>query len=500
MAIVVLLSRPFSKVKLWWAVSCLCVFGWAVSIGRETSEVNFENALILVQWVNLFGILIPTAFLHTVAQLLDIRRPRLLGAISLFTFFLIAIDASGHLSIVRPFPPFHFYNARLWPYDLFVIHFYTVFLIAEMMLWQAFKNSSDPRKKAQLRTLLMGIGLGVLGGQTSIPMVYNINFYPIGVPFVSAYVLIIAWGMFRYQLMDFKLVLRRLSSVAIIYLATGGILLPFTWPSFRSLSALNSNVRIVAVTCSIALSIFLVSGPAVYVLLIRKSRWLQTFLSSGFSHDIRSPLASIESAADMIRAAARGHESVVDRSRILEYANMIERNVLQLNQFSAGMLALLKQETDQGHPKTRIDLNQAIIEIIGGMEIRLAQKSLAVDVQIESSLSVEANTEGFRSIVSNVLWNAIRHSESGTISVAASIEKDEVVISVRDQGEGLRAGTASKIFEPYYQGKNKRGGAGLGLTIARNWVEAQGGRIWAESEGEKRGTIVKFTLPFARQP
>jgi len=66
---------------------------------------------------------------------------------------------------------------------------------------------------------------------------------------------------------------------------------------------------------------------------------------------------------------------------------------------------------------------------------------------------------------------------------------------VRDTGVGISANDLPKVFDRFYSGKNSPTGSGLGLTIAKAWVEAHDGKIWAESEGEGMGTTVTFTLP-----
>jgi histidine kinase len=100
----------------------------------------------------------------------------------------------------------------------------------------------------------------------------------------------------------------------------------------------------------------------------------------------------------------------------------------------------------------------------------------------------------------NILGNAIRFSPEGTeITLGVAKDGDQVLSWVRDQGIGIPAGQLQKIFEEFYQIEppNTRhyGGLGIGLTIAKGLIEAQGGRIWAESEGAGKGSTFKVLLP-----
>ena len=102
----------------------------------------------------------------------------------------------------------------------------------------------------------------------------------------------------------------------------------------------------------------------------------------------------------------------------------------------------------------------------------------------------------------NILGNAIRFSPEGTdITIGVKKDGDQVLSWVQDHGRGIPADKLQKIFEEFYQIEppNTRhyGGLGIGLTIAKGLIEAQGGRIWAESEGAGKGSTFKVSLPMA---
>ena len=103
------------------------------------------------------------------------------------------------------------------------------------------------------------------------------------------------------------------------------------------------------------------------------------------------------------------------------------------------------------------------------------------------------------------MTNALRHTPSdGAVTVRARRRAGELEVSVEDTGAGLSKEAQQRMFERFWRGDASRtrasGGAGLGLAIARGFVEAQGGRIWAENRPEG-GARFAFTLPIAeRQP
>jgi signal transduction histidine kinase len=101
-----------------------------------------------------------------------------------------------------------------------------------------------------------------------------------------------------------------------------------------------------------------------------------------------------------------------------------------------------------------------------------------------------------RQILLNLLVNACRYTERGTITVSAKVDDSYIAVSVADTGIGIPADKLSLIFEPYVQADTVRAhtGAGLGLAISKQLVERHGGQIWVKST-EGKGSTFFFTLP-----
>jgi signal transduction histidine kinase len=105
--------------------------------------------------------------------------------------------------------------------------------------------------------------------------------------------------------------------------------------------------------------------------------------------------------------------------------------------------------------------------------------------------------------ISNLVHNAIRFTEKGSVTIKAEAQKDRAIVKVVDTGIGIPAKYKDKIFQKFFQvdrsPTRKAEGTGLGLSIAKGIVEAHGGRIWFKSRAGK-GSTFAFSLPIKRQP
>jgi signal transduction histidine kinase len=107
-------------------------------------------------------------------------------------------------------------------------------------------------------------------------------------------------------------------------------------------------------------------------------------------------------------------------------------------------------------------------------------------------------------VLTNLAGNALQYTpEGGRVTISAKQINSEIQIAVRDTGIGIPPEQLTHIFDRFYRVDKSRsrqagGGSGIGLTIARALIEAQGGRIWAESAGQGKGSTFTFTLPIAK--
>jgi signal transduction histidine kinase len=125
-----------------------------------------------------------------------------------------------------------------------------------------------------------------------------------------------------------------------------------------------------------------------------------------------------------------------------------------------------------------------------------------VENTIDEHLVVNVDRLKLREVLNNLMMNAITYSspEGGTITLRATQNHHDVIVSITDTGVGLTKTQLHQIFDELYKADDARQHhekTGLGLSICKRIVEKHGGRIWAESPGPGKGTTVFFTVPAA---
>jgi two-component system sensor histidine kinase GlrK len=173
---------------------------------------------------------------------------------------------------------------------------------------------------------------------------------------------------------------------------------------------------------------------------------------------------------------------------------MVEQ-LLDINKMENENLQLNKEKTDLG-----LLIDDTLNEVLK----RAEEKQISINfVNANGISSISIDSRLIRRVISNLVDNGIRHTpKGGQIEVASGIEnsKNNLCVSVRDTGTGLDPAFHQKIFDKFEQVNFKNQGvsvgtAGLGLAFCKLAIEAHGGQIWVESEGEGKGSTFCFTIP-----
>ncbi|MGA7009355.1 MAG: sensor histidine kinase [Nitrososphaeraceae archaeon] len=214
------------------------------------------------------------------------------------------------------------------------------------------------------------------------------------------------------------------------------------------------------------------------------------------AHELRTPIQPILALVDILRSKIRDREQV-------ELLDVILRNVKRFQRLSQDILDVTVIESRSLKlNKQAIDLNDLILSIVEDHQKQM-QKSdgnvkLLYEPEIkteeEKPILVQADRERITQVVWNLLNNAQKFTKHGTISISTRVTDREVIVSVKDTGEGIDPKIRPKLFSRF--ATNSSQGTGLGLYISKSVVEAHGGRMWADDNIDRRhGATFYFSLP-----
>src|SRR5919112_3568263 len=233
------------------------------------------------------------------------------------------------------------------------------------------------------------------------------------------------------------------------------------------------------------------------------------------AHELRTPIVPILNLSELLYSNAKeGQQRQIQQEQQKEMLEIILRNANRLHQLTEDILDVTRIESQILHiRKERFNLNDVILSIVEHYREQIASSNVKVMYESGNSITlVEADRQRLTQVVSNLLNNALKFTQEGTVTVSTIERKDdgdgagggeaEVVVSIKDTGTGIDPELMPRLFTKFatksYQG------TGLGLFIARSIIEAHGGRMWAEnnnnnsnnnSDIKNKGATFYFTLP-----
>jgi two-component system sensor histidine kinase VicK len=214
------------------------------------------------------------------------------------------------------------------------------------------------------------------------------------------------------------------------------------------------------------------------------------------SHELKTPLTSLTAIIQLLNQEFAKSEDEMLKGllgradvQVRKMKNMIN-GFLNVSRFESGKMSINPEQFDLANT-----LNEAIREmtlIVADHRFNFPQSCSAI---------VNADKEKIGSVISNFLSNAVKYSPAGSlVEITCIIEDQMAVVSVKDEGIGIKPGDMERIFDRYYRAENVNtrhiSGFGIGLYLSAEIVIGHGGKIWAESDGNN-GSTFHFSLPIS---
>ena len=200
------------------------------------------------------------------------------------------------------------------------------------------------------------------------------------------------------------------------------------------------------------------------------------------SHELKTPISVIKGMSEILI-----RDDFNDPEAQKDFLNQINSEVQRLESIVKDLLELSKLSVEQPilH-RTRIDFHELAQNVCKPLMPLINEKGLKLNLDLKGEARLFCDAQKMSQVLNNLLVNAVKYSDSGTITLRTFTTDDDYYIQVQDEGCGFNVNEQSRIFERFYRVNQSRaraeGGSGLGLAIVKSVIDAHGGVIEVRSE------------------
>jgi signal transduction histidine kinase len=342
----------------------------------------------------------------------------------------------------------------------------------------------------------------------------NTYLVPLGPIFMLPTFIGMSYALLRYNLFNFKAIAAEIFTFIILSVSLFEV--------FISRSSFELSLRIVLFVLFFVFGVLLIRGvikeveqreelerlreqlevanvrlAAAYKKVDSLSKAKSEFISIA-SHQLRTPLSAIKGYISMLLEGTYGALAEKQKRPMENVYQSNERlinlvnNLLDISRIEAGRMEFEPEETQ---------IEEITESAVSELKIAAEKKGLYLKLEKPKTPlpKLFLDREKMRQVFLNIFDNAIKYTNQGGITIKFKIQNSKFKIMISDTGEGMTKEDLEKIFETFSRGTigvaTHTEGAGLGLYIARKFVEMHGGRVWAESEGKSKGSTFYIELP-----
>lgn len=220
----------------------------------------------------------------------------------------------------------------------------------------------------------------------------------------------------------------------------------------------------------------------------RNERTQKEFINVA-AHELRTPLQPILALAEVMRQKTTDPEMV-------QITDTIERNARRLLQLSSDILDAARIEGQGlGLKREYFELNDSLLRAVQENLAQFQSKNVRLSFEPGAKSIVYADKMRISQVISNLLSNAAKFTQEGTVRINATRSYNDVLVTINDSGSGIAEDLLPRLFTKFATKSEK--GTGLGLYISKNIIEAHGGVIWAQNNLDGKGATFGFTLPLS---
>ncbi len=222
---------------------------------------------------------------------------------------------------------------------------------------------------------------------------------------------------------------------------------------------------------------------------------LQKEFVANVSHELKTPITTIKSYAETLLDGALEEKIIAE-----EFLNVINSESDRMTRLVSDLLRLSRMDYEQTNwNKEKINLQEMVNLIVKKLQIQIKNKNINMHLNIPDELNIMFDRDGFEQILLNIAGNAVKYTQNyGNVWIDAKRSNNNIVVKIKDDGQGIPKEDQGRIFERFYRVDKARarglGGTGLGLSIAKQIAEAHNSSITVNSEIDE-GTEMIITIP-----
>lgn len=469
---------------------------WSFSYSEWLLMTTPDGALFWSRMLNLGATFIPIFYLHWVLSILDLvklKKNILILGYGLTIFFAYFSFSPLYIKSVSEVYSFLFWPQAGFLYILFLIFCYFSLTIYGFYQLIKARRLAKGEKMHQINYVILGSLFGFGGGATNFPLMFGVGLFPpIGQPLVVLYIIIFGLATLRYHLFEMKIILVELLTI-IMCVALAILLFFMPTPALKLLVA-------------VILVFFLIFGY-LFVKTIHREiadkeeaeriSKLKTEFISIVSHQLRTPLAAIRGYAGMLKDGDYGPLPENTKTPI----GYIHDSSVSMIKMVNGLLSITRLERGKVELKIQdVSIDELVEECISDVELTAKEKGLYLKyTKPKKVITIKGDPEKIKQAIINIINNALLYTPKGGVTVKVSLFGEFVNISIKDTGIGIDEEDLGKIFQSFARGK--RGvelytqGTGLGLYVAKSFIEMHNGKINVSSKGINKGSTFEIILP-----
>lgn len=474
------LNRMFALFALSVALWSFAYFNWQIA----------TDATSALAWTHLLmagAIFITPIYFHFSTIFLRMEK-RLRALIVVGYIFVAAFSILNwsplYIANVRPLDGFPFWPIAgpLFLPFLLIWVFYS--LLPIYFLVRALRETKDPATLSALKYILAGTAIGYAGGCTNYFLWYAILILPFGNISASIYLVLVAYATMRYQLFNMKVIAAELLTFSLWLFIFIRLVLAETTQD----TLLDGGLLVVTLVVGVLLIRSVDKEVEQREEIERLSNEKSEFMSFA-SHEVRNPITAMRGYASLlvdgtvkdVSEQGRGvaQKILVNGDTVLALiSEFLNKSKVELGQISYNM--------------ADTDLGKTITSIGEGFKVHAKEKGLTLDIKIDyPTLIVKTDEAKLREIVGNLIDNSVKYTKAGGVTVEVEKRNGMGRVIVSDTGVGIAPETISHLFQKFSRADAQKMnllGTGLGLYLAKTFIEGMGGKIWVESDGPGKGS------------